>query len=128
MRTSDTEEDKRDGDSAEQKHRPVTLSETVRVKKKTSTPIVSDKTVDKGAVHKNTKTLNKNPELTQGKQTDTVHTDKSYFDVVWTVFSGVGGRDIGLLSVFETCYRSMVTTGDPVPSGHRTVPDHHFTG
>ena len=25
-------------------------------------------------------------------------------------------------------YRSMGTTGDPVPSGHRAGPDHHFTG
>ncbi len=28
----------------------------------------------------------------------------------------------------KSCYRSMVTTGDSVPSGHRVVPDHHFTG
>jgi hypothetical protein len=28
----------------------------------------------------------------------------------------------------KACYRSMGKTGDPVPSGHRAVPDHHFTG
>ena len=29
----------------------------------------------------------------------------------------------------KTCYRSMVTTGDPVrPVGHRSVPVNHFTG
>ena len=28
----------------------------------------------------------------------------------------------------KACYRSMGTTGDPVPSGHRSVPDHHFIG
>ena len=28
----------------------------------------------------------------------------------------------------KACYRSMGTTGDPVPFGHRVVPDHHFTG
>jgi hypothetical protein len=28
----------------------------------------------------------------------------------------------------SACYRSMGTTSDPVPSGHRSVPDHHFTG
>ena len=78
VRTSDTEEDKRDGDSAEQKRRPVTLSETVRVKKKTSTLITSDNTSDKGGSDKNTKTSSKY--LVQGKQTDVVHTSTSYFD------------------------------------------------
>ncbi len=28
----------------------------------------------------------------------------------------------------KACYRSMDTAGDPVPSGHRAGPDHHFTG
>ena len=28
----------------------------------------------------------------------------------------------------KVSYRSMGTTGDPVPSGHRDGPDHHFTG
>ncbi len=55
---------KGDNVSVSQNRGPVTLSETVRAKKKTS---------------------NKN--LVQGKQTDTVHTVTSYFDPVWTVFS-----------------------------------------
>ena len=52
---------------------------------KTSTPIASDMTTDKGRSDKNTKTSNKN--LTQGKQTDDLHTTTSYFDPVWIVFS-----------------------------------------
>ncbi len=28
----------------------------------------------------------------------------------------------------KASYRSMGTTGDPVPVGHRDGPDHHFTG
>ncbi len=31
-------------------------------------------------------------------------------------------------TVNKVSYRSMGTTGDPVPSGHRDGPDHHFTG
>ena len=85
MRTSDVEEDKRNGVSATQKRGPEPLSEEVRAKKKTSIPITSDRTDDKGGPDKNTKTSNKN--LTQGKQTDDVHTSTSYFDPVWTVFS-----------------------------------------
>ncbi len=30
--------------------------------------------------------------------------------------------------VNKVSYRSMGTTGDLVPSGHRDGPDHHFTG
>jgi len=30
--------------------------------------------------------------------------------------------------LMKTCYRSMGTTGDPIPSGHRNVPVNHFTG
>jgi hypothetical protein len=33
-----------------------------------------------------------------------------------------------MLHWVKACYRSMGTTGDPVPSGHRAGPDHHFTG
>ena len=41
---------------------------------------------------------------------------------------GGGLRLSGPSSGNKACYRSMSTTGDPVQSGHRTVPDHHFTG
>ena len=63
-----------DSGSVVQKHGPVTLPDTVRGKKKSSTPITSDRTVDKGGPDKNTKTSNKN--LPQGEQleTDTVRT------------------------------------------------------
>ena len=60
MRTSDVEEDKRNGVSATQKRGHEPLSEEVRVKKKTSIPITSDRTDDKGGPDKNTKTSNKN--------------------------------------------------------------------
>jgi hypothetical protein len=33
-----------------------------------------------------------------------------------------------LIDEIKVSYRSMGTTGDPVPSGHRDGPDHHFTG
>ena len=39
--------------SSVKKHGPVTLSETVRAKKKTSTPVASDRTTDKGGADKN---------------------------------------------------------------------------
>ncbi len=32
------------------------------------------------------------------------------------------------LVMTKASYRSMGTTGDPVPVGHRDGPDHHFTG
>ena len=40
---------------------------------------------DKGVPDKSTKTSNRN--LAQGEQTDSVHTDTSYFDPVWNAFS-----------------------------------------
>ncbi len=57
---------KGDGFSFMKKHGPVPLSETVRAKKKTSTPITSDRTTDKGGSDKNKKTSNKN--LTKGNK------------------------------------------------------------
>ena len=76
---------KGDGDSAEQKHGPVPLSETVRGKKKTSTPGASDRTDDKGGDDKNRVTSNKN--LAQGEQSDVLRTTTSCFDPVWNAFS-----------------------------------------
>jgi hypothetical protein len=38
------------------------------------------------------------------------------------------GRGVLSLVDGKASYRSMGTTGDPVPSGHRAGPDHYFTG
>ena len=79
---------KGDGDSAAQKRGPAPLSEAVRAKKKTSTPVASDRTADKGGSDKNRVTSNKN--LAEGEQRDTiltVSTVTSYFDPVWNAFS-----------------------------------------
>ena len=79
---------KGDGGSVAQKRRSVTLPDIVRVRKHSSTPIVSDTTTTtatKGVPDKSTKTSNRN--LAQGEQTDFVCTDTSYFDPVWNVFS-----------------------------------------
>jgi glucose dehydrogenase len=64
--------------------------------------------------------------------------------VVWTVIKGVrdktllgplvcrategGGNGTDIHTFTKAWYRSMGTTGDPVPVGHRDGPDHHFTG
>jgi hypothetical protein len=71
---------KGDGGSAAQKRRGAPLSETVRARKNSSTPIASDK----GAPDKSTKVSNRN--LAQGQQTDDVRTVTSYFDPVWNAF------------------------------------------
>ncbi len=76
---------KGNGSSDTQKDGTVQLSDTVRAEKKTSTPIASDRTTDKGGSDKNAETWNKN--LAQGEQNDTVHTVTSYFDPVWNAFS-----------------------------------------
>ena len=47
---------KGNGNSDTQKDGTVQLSDTVRVEKKTSTPITSDRTTDKGGSDKNTET------------------------------------------------------------------------
>jgi hypothetical protein len=66
----------------------VSLTDIVRARKHSSTPIVSDTTTttaDKGVTDKSTKTSNRN--LAQDEQTDVVLTVTSYFDPVWNAFS-----------------------------------------
>ena len=72
-----------DGDSATQKRALGSLPDEVRATKKTSTPVASDTTAEKG--DKNEATTNRN--LAQGKENDAVHTATSYFDPVWNAFS-----------------------------------------
>ncbi len=74
-----------DGDSDTQKHTHGELSDTVHATKKSSTPVASDTTVEKGAVDKDKSTTNRN--LVQVKERDSVFTDTSYFDPVWNSFS-----------------------------------------
>ena len=74
-----------DGDSAAQKRALGALSDTVRATKKSSTPVASDTTAEKGAADKNKATTNRN--LAQGKESDAVHTATSYIDPVWNAFS-----------------------------------------
>ena len=74
-----------DGDSATQKRALGALSDAVRASKKSSTPVTSDTTTEKGAVDKNKTTTNRN--LAQGKESDAVRTVTSYFDPVWNAFS-----------------------------------------
>jgi len=76
---------KGDGGSPTQKRRAAALPDTVRDRKNSSTPIASDMTDDKGEADKSTKTSNRN--LSEGEQTDNVHTTTSYFDPVWSAFS-----------------------------------------
>ena len=51
---------KGEGGSVAQYCAPAPLSDTLRAKKKGSTPIASDRTADKGGADKNIKTSNKN--------------------------------------------------------------------
>jgi hypothetical protein len=60
----------RDGGSAAQKRALGALADTVRATKKSSTPVVSDTTAEKGAADKNKVTTNRN--LAQGKESDAV--------------------------------------------------------
>jgi hypothetical protein len=73
---------------------PAPLSDAVRVNKKSSTPITSDRTTDKVGADKNIKTSNKNLAQDKFTETDVVHTTTSYFDPVWNVFSHHTGRSI----------------------------------
>ena len=73
------------GGSDAQKHTLGTLPDTVPATKKSSTPVASDTTAEKGAADKNKTTTNRN--LVQGKENDSVHTVTSYFDPVWNAFS-----------------------------------------
>ncbi len=62
-------------------------SDAVRATKKSSTPVASGTTAEKGAADKNKATTNRN--LAQGprKGSDAVRTVTSYFDAVWNAFS-----------------------------------------
>ena len=74
-----------DGDSVTQKRTLGALPDAVRQTKKSSTPVASDTTAEKGAADKNKATTNRN--LAQGKESDAVRTATSYFDPVWNAFS-----------------------------------------
>jgi hypothetical protein len=76
----------RDGDgiSAAQKHTHVALTDAIRATKKSSTPVASGTTTEKGAAEDKA-TTNRN--LAQGKESDAVRTATSYFDPVWNLFS-----------------------------------------
>ena len=76
-----------DGGSAAQKRAHGSLPDSVRATKKSSTPVASDTTAEKGASDKDKATTNRN--LTQGKEIDAVRTATSYFDPVWNAFSNV---------------------------------------
>ncbi len=53
--------------------------------RKSSTPVASGTTAEKGAADKDKATSNRN--LAQGKENDAVRTVTSYFDPVWNSFS-----------------------------------------
>ena len=74
-----------DGGSAAQKRALGTLPDAVRATKKSSTPVASDTTTEKGGADNNKATTNRN--LAQGKGSDAVRTVTSYFDAVWNAFS-----------------------------------------
>ena len=57
----------------------------VRATKKSSTPVASGTTAEKGAADKDKATTNRN--LAQGKESDAVRTATSYFDPVWNSFA-----------------------------------------
>ncbi len=81
-----------DGGSVTQKRRAAPLTDTTRDRKKSSTPVTSDTTPEKGATDKNKATTNRN--LAQGKGRDVVRTVTSYFDPVWNAFSKHTDRSI----------------------------------
>ncbi len=74
-----------DGGSAAQKRAHGSLSDVVRATKKSSTPVASGTTAEKGVGDKDKSTTNRN--LAQGKQSDAVRTVMSYFDPLWNSFS-----------------------------------------
>jgi hypothetical protein len=69
-----------DGGSAAQKRAHGALPDAVRATKKSSTPVASGTTAEKGAADKVKATTNRN--LAQGKESDAVRTATSYFDPV----------------------------------------------
>ncbi len=76
---------KGDGGSAAQKRAHGALPDAVRVTKKSSTPVASGTTAEKGAADKDKPTTNRN--LAQGKESNAVRKATSYFDPVWNAFS-----------------------------------------
>ena len=74
-----------DGGSAAQKRALGAFPDAVRPAKKSSTPVASDTTAEKGAADKKKATTNRN--LAQGKESDAVRTATSHFDPVWNAFS-----------------------------------------
>jgi hypothetical protein len=74
-----------DGVSVAQKRTLGALPDAVRATKKSSTPVASDTTDEKGTTDKNKTTTNRN--LVQGKERHAVNTVTSYFDPVWNSFS-----------------------------------------
>ncbi len=85
MEVMSRKKDVEDGGSAAQKHTHRSLLDAVRATKKSSTPVASGTTAEKGADDKNKTTTNRN--LPQGKENDVVRTVTSYFDPVWNSFS-----------------------------------------
>ena len=80
-----TEKGEGDGGSAAQKRAHGALPDAVRATKKSSTPVASGTTAEKGAADKYKPTTNRN--LAQGKESNAVRTATSYFDPVWNAFS-----------------------------------------
>jgi hypothetical protein len=74
-----------DGGSAAQKRSHGALPDAVRATKKSSTPVASGTTDEKGSADKDKSTTNRN--LAQGKESNDVCTATSYFDPVWNAFS-----------------------------------------
>ena len=74
-----------DGGSAAQKRAHGALPDAVRATKKSSTPVASGTTAEKGAADQDKATTNRN--LAQGKESNAVRTATSYFDPVWNAFS-----------------------------------------
>ena len=67
-----------DGGSAAQKRAHGALPDAVRATKKSSTPVASGTTTEKGAADKDKPTTNRN--LAQGKESNAVRTATSYFE------------------------------------------------
>ncbi len=80
-----TEADRRGRWQCRAETRTWALPDAVRATKKSSTPVASGTTAEKGAADKDKATTNRN--LAQGKESDAVRTATSYFDPVWNSFS-----------------------------------------
>ena len=81
-----TEADRRGRWQCRAEARTWTLPDAVRATKKSSTPVASGTTAEKGAADKNKATTNRNLTL-KGKKAIAVRTATSYFDPVWNSFS-----------------------------------------